>query len=265
MRHLIYILLFFLAVQSGQAQQIRLSRAAVDSLQRLRSMDGGKGALRFVSYREDMGAMYESDSIRRVEFGFCNISDSAVVIEKVTTLCGCTDAEYSNRSVAPGDSGVVSIAFNPKGKAGTVDTDAFVYLRGAADVPVARLVLLGNVIGVDEWDYLPVSMGALRLKRSKLTVSFEGDNSVATERILFANAGIEPIELKAAILPAYVKFCTEPQRLEPGEEGDIVVTIERDAIPKSTDREHICRILLDLPGCRPSKRTIECRIILNNK
>lgn len=47
-----------------------------------------------------------------VDFRFRNDSPQPVRIELVRTDCGCTAAKYTETSVQPGDTGVVSIVFD---------------------------------------------------------------------------------------------------------------------------------------------------------
>ena len=263
-RHIYMLLILLCCTVFASAQHKRLSKSAIDSLQRMRRMEGSVGALRFKQYEHDMGAMFESDTARTVRFPFCNSGDNDVTILKVTTTCGCAVASYSRQPVAPGDSGVVSITFSPRGKAGTVDADAFVYTDTATGTPSAHLLLRGNVIGSDEWDYLPVQMGSLRLKSSsvRFDISRKG---VYVERIVCANVGIKPLELKSAILPSFMTFRTEPAILQPGEEGDIVITANVAPMQFDDACNRHFKIVLEGVECRPSQRTINVEIAYTQK
>ncbi len=204
----------------------RPSRAAMDSLLNPALAPNAAKIVRFDKIKENIGLINESDSARTVLFAFRNVSDKAVSITRVTTHCGCTAAAYEKGPVAPGATSVIAVRYNPKGRAGTIDTNAFVYTSCSGNKPVAKLTILGVVVDNDEWSHLPCVMGALRLKRT--TVSFAGGRTIA--RIPCANTGCcKPLELKARLLPSYACFSTEPQLLQPGEEGDIVISIDSTA------------------------------------
>lgn len=265
MKQCIAFLVVLFCASNLVAQNKRLSRAAIDSLRRIHTMDIVNGELCFNRCRYDMGTLYDTDSARTVSFKFCNTADEAVNITHVKTSCGCVTVNYNKEIIASGDSGVVNLVFNPKGKSGTIDTDAFIYTNLSPGKPTARLVLLGNVIAVDEWDYLPVKMGNLRLKTDNVLFSMiPGKPSV--ERIVCANTGVKPVEVKACILPEYVKFRCEPSVLHPGEEGDIVITIDGNEklLPVLNDSLQF-KILLEGIDCRPSQRTINCLMTLTDK
>ena len=211
-----------------------------------------------------MGAMSETDSVKEIRFVFKNISDNAVEISKVTTSCGCTVARFNNGAILSGGESDIVIKFYPKGKTGTIDTDAFVYLQGNA-APVARLVILGNVIGDDEWLHLPVEMGALRLKRKSVKMGVNNSGKIRMERIACANAGITPLTLSAKILPSYVALATEPSILQPGEEGDLVITVDVDEFYSQSNDTVCLRIPIEGVECRPSARVINALLYKNKR
>lgn len=202
----------------------RPSRAALDSLLNPSLFSDAHKILAFDKVKENIGTINESDSARTLQFAFRNISGKAVKITRVSTHCGCTVATFPSEPVAAGDSSVISVRYNPKGRVGTIDTNAFVYADCAGSRPVAKLTILGSVIDNNEWGHLPCIMGTLRLKRTK--VSFAGGRTVA--RIPCANVGSKPLKLSARLLPSYATFTTEPQVLQASEEGDIVITIDTD-------------------------------------
>lgn len=258
MRRVVCILLFFVCtLASGQTK--KLSRAAIDSLQQLKTVVNNQEVLRFDAYCRNLGAMFETDSVREVCFSFRNVSDAPVRIMKTTVSCGCTAARFDSVAVPSGEEGTIKIFFNPKGKAGTLDTDAFVYLEGYGDRPIARLVITGNVIGGDEWQHLPVAMGRLKAKRNIIEFTDVADGKYV-ERIVCANVGLSPLRLTTKLLPPYVTFATEPSVLQPGEEGDIVITVDGDRIPASDNDTMRVRIVLEGLDCRPSERTLHVTI-----
>lgn len=47
------------------------------------------------------------------EFRFVNDGDEPLVIKKITKSCSCTTVNYSRKPVMPGQSGVISIKYEP--------------------------------------------------------------------------------------------------------------------------------------------------------
>ena len=74
-------------------------------------------------------------------FAVSNSGDGPLQIKRVTTSCGCTTAEISSQTVAPGQSADLTVTFDPQAHAGAVGQMVrFVYLRtndpAAAEVEI---------------------------------------------------------------------------------------------------------------------------------
>ena len=241
------------------AQDARImSRAALDSLMSPKVMAGGGNVLRFESLVQDFGVIYETDAPLVVDYAFVNTSDKPVTVTRVTTNCGCTVAEVGDTLLSPGEKGVIRIKFNPRRRSGTVDTNSFVYTSLSAKEPVAKLTLLGNVIDNDEWNHLPCRMGALKLKRKEVAFEPVRVGTLPQQRIPCANVGTVPLRLSSALLPAFVTFSTEPAEIAPGEEGDIIITVNGDMLSPNAPR--LFGVVVDGVAGRVSDRTIKVKL-----
>ena len=233
----------------------RLSRAAVDSLLNPALSPEADKIIAFDAVTKDIGDIKESDSVRTVRFTFRNVSGKPLTITRVTTHCGCTVASFGKQPVAAGDSSVITVQYNPKGRAGTIDTNAFVYVCGAGSRPVAKLTILGNVVNDDEWSHLPVVMGCLRTKRRSVVFEPLKGGTEPQQRIPCVNVGKDSVRLSSSILPSYARLSTEPSVIAPGEEADIIITIVGSVLPKELPGSF--NIVLDGIGGPLRDRTIK--------
>ena len=64
----------------------------------------------------DLGTFPENDALRTVQFKFKNVGNAKLVINSVSTSCGCTVADYPKDFIAPGASGVITVTYDGKGK-----------------------------------------------------------------------------------------------------------------------------------------------------
>ena len=274
-KRVVFIAVFSLLLSFPTLAQVqRLSREAIDSIRNIRVSANGDSLLAFTTKVFDFGTIYENDSAVVISYHFKNPSREKVVLQSVSGNCGCMNSYCEKYEYEPGEEGVLHVKFNPKGRSGTVDKNIFVYAMTADDfysdidgerkspMLVAKLTLLGNVVDMNEWRHLPEVMGDLRLKRK--TVLFEPIRSGTSPqmRIMCANVGTLPLKLSSKLLPEFMKFGTEPSEIAPGEEGDIVITIDGDKLPK--DGKNKYSILVDGVEGRISDRTIEIKIG-NNK
>ena len=261
MARLLHIL--FLFVLAGNmmsvAQEKRfVSRQALDSLMSPQLMTGGDDVLRFEALMQDFGVIYEDGSPLAVEYHFVNVSGKPVGITRITTNCGCTVAEIGDSLLSPGEKGVIRIKFNPRRRSGTVDTNSFVYTSLSSKEPVAKLTLLGNVIDNDEWNHLPCRMGMLKLKRKEVVFEPVKAGASPSLRIPCANVGTVPLALTSELLPSFASFGTEPKEIAPGEEGDIIITINGDMLPPNAPR--CFSVVVDGVAGRVSDRTINVKL-----
>lgn len=209
----------------GQAE-FRYSRAQIDSMMNPKPLKNGDLLLDFKQKSYDLGNVKDSDEIHRCQFCFKNISDRAIKITHIKTTCGCTDVIFDSTFYNPQESGIITLLYSPEKRGGEIDIKGFVYSSESETSPTTILTLKGNVIKNDKWDYLPYSIGALRIKRKRVTFEPIGEGLKPEMRIVCANSGNESIKLTATNLPHYVKFATAPEIIEPNTEAEIIITID---------------------------------------
>ncbi len=250
------VMVFLCSIPATVGAQVarRFGQVPKDSL--LAPSLSNRKVLQFDRLIEDMGTLYESDTVRVIDFAFTNVSDTAVTVTKVSTYCGCTAAEFDEKSIPAGGHSKITVRYNPRGREGTVDTGAFVYTSLSGRRPVAKLTLRGNVVDDDEWSHLPYVAGDLKFKRKQ--VSFKNGRIVS--RIPCANVGTRPMKLYSELLPEYATFATEPQVLQPGVEGDMVISIKPELLPGDTTGSLSFFIVISGAGGTPSSRTIKAVI-----
>jgi hypothetical protein len=77
-------------------------------------------------------------------FSFRNTGNEPATIEKVSSSCGCTVANVSERVVRPGKRGEIRATFDTSDFSGPVTKEIFVYLRGS-QTPAYTLTMKGSV------------------------------------------------------------------------------------------------------------------------
>lgn len=267
--YLIYIVSSLLSVGFSvpdvMAQDVRaFSQAQMDSILNPPLATDAHKLIRFEKNVLRIGTLNDTDTSKKYEFRFTNISRKPVTISRVNTSCGCTVAEYPEYPISAGATASLQVIYNPKNRPGTIDTNVFVYLADHGNHPVARLTLLGNVRQSDKWDYLPVVMGHLRLKRSKVKFTDLTANGMSSMRVLCANTGKRPLRLNAAMLPPYATFSTHPAVIAPGKEADIIITIDGKKLNKTANKRTFSFLIEGVEG-RPSERMIEVDLMMNDK
>lgn len=254
--YILFCLLWSVIAVGAQVPVDRLTRAQVDSIMNPTLHADAAKMLLVENSSCNLGQLSEEDAPVSRTFRLRNVSDKPLRVGRVRTTCGCTVAAYDTAFIAPEGEFSITLTYNPKNRPGTIDVDAFVYLVNDDRHPMARLSLYGEVADSDEWRHLPQSMGTLRLKRKEVHFAELPIHGKTTMRILCANSGVKPLKLSSKILPPYASLHTEPTVIAPGEEADIVVSIDVDRLPVA---EGPIRALLIVEGVggKPSERTIQ--------
>ena len=243
-------------VVGAQTPMHSLTRAQIDSIMNpVLHAEAGK-ILQVDKASYDLGKLSETDGLVNRTFRLRNVSSRPQRICRVRTTCGCTVAAYDTVAIASGEEVSITLTYNPKNRPGTIDVDAFVYLEENDRQPMARLSFYGEVIDSDVWRHLPQSMGTLRLKRKEVHFVELPPKGKTTMRVLCANSGSKPLKLSSRILPPYVALHTEPAVIAPGEEADLVITIDVDKLPK-TGGTLRAPLIVEGVGGKPSERTLQ--------
>ena len=259
MNRRVYILACVLWVSAAVVAQVsmhNLSRAQIDSIVHPTVSAEGSKVLRADKLSYDLGKMKEFDEPASHTFRLRNVSNAAMRISRVRTTCGCTVAAFDTAAIAPNGEATITLTYNPKNRPGTIDVDAFVYIEGNERQPMARLSLYGEVLDSDEWRHLPHTMGALRVKRKEVRFSELPVSGKTSMRVLCANSGNRSLCLTSRLLPPYAEFRTEPAVIAPGEEADLVVTIDINKLPKQ-DGAVRAPLLIEGVSGKPSERTLQ--------
>ncbi len=155
----------------------------------------GKGArARFKEEVWDFGKVKQGEVLAH-EFVFINEGDAPLVIERVSTSCGCTAALASEDRIAPGKEGRVKASFDTRGFAGSVVK--YVYVE-SNDASKARRELKVTA----EIDVPPQPRIELDRYNADLGLSLEGE--VTSTRFTVRNVG--ELELKIEIAHPDFKF-----------------------------------------------------------
>ena len=230
-----------------------LSRAALESLVHPELSDIGSRVLRAERESINLGTI-SNEGICRATFKLRNTSEEKIDITSLRSTCSCLKVKDSIESIASNEQASVSVEFNPAGRSGRFSVDLLVYSSLDEKLPSLRLNLCGEIESSDEWSHLPISMGVLRLSRK--SVCF--DRNTLTERIAVANTSDEYVVLSAQPTIEGITLRTEPERLAPHSEGDIVISYT----PSSHAVQDIESIVI-IDGCgksHPTDRMIKITI-----
>lgn len=187
-----------------------------------------QGALRFETTEHDFGEITEGEE-PSVTFTFTNTGDRAVRLLEVRPSCGCTTPLYSRGDIAPGETGVVEVAYASAGRPGPFRKSVAV-TAGADGMEPARVTLRirGNV--------LPQSVsgdpqGVIVIQDASADIGGLRVGAPFVHRFTMQHMGERPVRFTAARvaggLPADVVYPSSP--VFPGDVFEVAVGM--DAAP----------------------------------
>lgn len=261
----ILILSIILSVEFTFSQKL-LTREELDGLMNPSTLSESEKMLKFDSTEINAGIMSEDDSPLSFSFKCKNISNRQIVITRISTTCGCTDAKISTPVIEPGKDAEILLVFNPFGHPGKAFLRAFVYSSISEKTPIAVLTVNGEVTpSVKLWKDYKFTMGTLKLRNKIFNVGAVKQGTKRIERIACANSGSKPLKISAmkGFAPEFILLRTEPQVLEPSEEGYLILEIKGN-VPENLSGKKTFKVLLDGLDIRPFERMIEVNMEIVN-
>ncbi len=224
---LLYVVFFSLFLFTGISAQIN------------------KAKIRFEEEVYDFGIINIDAGYMFHEFSFVNIGDMPFIINDVRTSCGCTTPEWTKEPVIPGQSGSVTVRFNPKGRPGpfsksiTINSNAerqpvILRIKGTVSTDEGEVTTEQKIARIiREYKY---EMGDLRLKYTHVAFNEIVKGTTESRTIKIANSSAEK-SIKPALknMPEFLTIVFKPEILEPAGEGIIEITYN-SALKNEWDR-----------------------------
>jgi hypothetical protein len=180
----------------------------------------------FDKTRHDFGKVSEGDGAASYDFTFKNTGSTPLIIQNVTTTCGCTTPEWTKEPVRPGAAGFVRVSYDVKGRPGAIDRTITVHSN--SQPPTTGLRIAGEVVPVDRHptEAFRYPAGAIRL--SDMHVAFNRMYSHEKPELVVTayNPGPDAVKISFINLPAHIKTEVTPATIKSGEKASIKVTYD---------------------------------------
>ncbi len=207
----------------------------------------------FGAFDENMGTVY-------CEFKLVNTSDEPIAITGARANCGCTRPEFSHDPVAPGDTAVVRVGFDPKGRPGRFSKHIYVDCSGAPTR--STLTITGTVIGTSNTlkSRYPIEVGPVRLRTSTVAYGKLLKGETFGQYVDAYNASGDTLRPRVEGAPKYINATIQPAVVPPGEQFIISTILHSD---RTKDWGIVTDSLMFYPDAAASEgRKIETVIIL---
>ena len=182
----------------------------------------------FEKTEHDFGKINEADGRVTTIFTFKNEGMAALVLSNVRASCGCTTPSYTKEPINPGETGEITVTYNPNGRPGHFSKT--ITVTSNASEPTKKLYIKGEVIpkpAAPAPNSYPVKMGALSLKTQNVNFgTIKKDQNVSRE-IEYANKSNEEVSV-SLLLDGSKGFDADVTliKVKPNETGKFVLVYD---------------------------------------
>lgn len=171
------------------------------------------------SKTHDYGIINENDGDAKCSFVLINTGDSPLVITNARATCGCTTPKYSKDAIAPGDSTIISVSYDPVGRPGRFKKK--IYIDTNTDPQRSTLEIAGVVIASEHTirSRFPVDAGDLKLRNSIIPFGEISKGKIKTCFLEAYNISNDSITPRWENTPDYLSVMVAPKVIPPGEQA----------------------------------------------
>ena len=164
----------------------------------------------------DFGLFHETEGDQTCHFVVTNAGDSALVLIRVQSTCGCTVAKFPTEPILPGESGTIDVTYSPTGRPGPFEKAIWVYTNSSPRK--TRLSIAGSVVGSPESvkQYYPVSRGDLQFTSLTMADGEVKKGLVMNDAITAYNTGNDTIVLGFDNNTSHITCDAIPDTIAPG-------------------------------------------------
>ena len=154
-----------------------------------------EAVITFEKSTHDFGKINEADGRVTTVFEFKNEGMAPLVLTQVRASCGCTTPKYTSEPIEPGQTGQITVTYNPNGRPGRFQKT--VTVTSNATEPTTRLYIKGEVIPKPSQpvDKYPVKMGVLGLQKKNINLGSVKRGVPKTVEIEYANNTKENLQV----------------------------------------------------------------------
>lgn len=182
-----------------------------------------KAKIEFDKTSHNFGTIQENGGPAIYDFKFTNTGTVPLILTNVRAGCGCTTPEWDRKPVAPGESGLIKVSYNPMGRPGSFVKS--IAVNSNASNSVETLTIRGKVTRkpADPYEAYKYSAGPVKFMTNNIYLGAIHHTDVAEKEIELVNTSDKPVTI-AILSPAkHITATVTPATLEKGQTGKLSV------------------------------------------
>lgn len=194
----------------------------------------GQGANPRISFNKtfhDFNNIKEEDGKVSCQFDFTNTGNAPLIIQQVTSSCGCTIPEWTKTPVMPGSKGYVRATYDPNRRPGPFNKSISVISNTQPHINKLRITGIVAPKPKTIADEYPTVMGPLRLKTNHLAFFNVLNTAKPNKVMIIYNESDHDLKVEFNQVPSHLDVRVVPDVLKAKTRGQIIV--EYDAVKKN--------------------------------
>lgn len=180
----------------------------------------------FEKTEHDFGKINEADGRVSTVFEFRNEGMSPLVLSNVRASCGCTTPTWTKEPIEPGQTGSITVTYNPNGRPGKFQKT--VTITSNATEPTKKVYIRGEVIPkqAKPANQFTIAVGDLSMKSKSVNLGdiIKGENR--TGELEYANLTKEEHHVDLLVNDAFLIHQTTLGTLKPNETGKFIFALD---------------------------------------
>lgn len=181
----------------------------------------------FTKLEHDFGRINEADGRVSTVFEFKNEGMEPLVLSNVRASCGCTTPTWTKTPIEPGQTGAITVTYNPNGRPGRFQKT--ITVTSNATEATKKLYIKGEVIpkAAKPENKYPFKAGELSLNQKSISFGTILKGKTVKKTIEYANLGEE--ELTVALLRADedpLETAVTLEKVQKGQSGQMSILFD---------------------------------------
>lgn len=192
------------------------------------AMMGQDPVITFTKTEHDFGKINEADGRVSTVFEFKNEGMAPLILSNVRASCGCTTPTWTKEPIEPGQTGSITVTYNPNGRPGRFQKT--VTITSNATEPTKRVYIKGEVIPkqAKPENQFKLSVGDLSMKTLTLDLGTIKKGDVKQGELEYTNLTKEDhkVELATNSADSYLANQVTLASVKPNEVGKFIFVLD---------------------------------------
>lgn len=188
----------------------------------------------FTKTEHDFGKINEADGRVTTEFEFRNDGMSPLTLTNVRASCGCTTPKWTKEPIEPGQTGTITVTYNPNGRPGSFNKR--ITVTSNASEPTKYLSIRGEVIPKTQQSInrYPVKMGEANVGSKSVAFGTILNTGTAKKVIEYTNNTDHEISIDIALSDndLWLEAAVSAAKLQPKQVGQITFVVDASKVKR---------------------------------